>query len=249
MRYKSANEILKQVALEVGLQPVNSPVTSSEEAYVQLVALLSSAGRELVELNNWQMLTKPFEIVTEEGDSGEYDLPSDFSHMIDQTGWDRKNRVAIGGPLSSQDWTYLRGRDLVSQTIYVSFRLWEGKLRIFPAPPPPDVPITFEYASTDWVRSAAPAVGENEPATYSEIKTGSDIVMLHPLMVEKFVKMKWLQTKGFDSSNAALEFDTVFTAQIGKDTGAPILDADGCGRLYPYLNGFRNVGDTGFGGV
>jgi len=31
---------------------------------------------------------------------GTYDLPADFNYMIDQTGWDRTNRVSIGGPLS-----------------------------------------------------------------------------------------------------------------------------------------------------
>ena len=241
-RYKIANEILNQVALEVGLLPLNNPVDSNDEVYVQLLGLLNSAGQELVELNTWQMVTKPFEIVVGEEDDGVYALPDDFNYMIDQTGWDRNNATPLGGPLSAQDWTYIEGRDLVSQTIYVSFRQWEGKLYLFPQPPAPGTRLTFEYASRDWVQNAS-----NPEVTGDSVTTGSDIVLLHPLMVAKFLKMKFLQAKGFDSSAAALEFDTVFQSQIGKDKGAPILNAAGNGRSINYLNAYCNVGDTGFG--
>jgi hypothetical protein len=244
-RYKSVNDIIKQVAVEVGLLPINNPVASTEEAYVQLVGLLNAAGQELVELHPWQMLTRTYTIQTDSStrnNDGIYDLPSDFNYMIDQTGWDRLNDVAVGGPLSAQDWTYLEGRDLVSSTIYASFRQWEGKIHIFPQPPPEDLHITFEYSSRNWLKDAS----GDEP-NRDEIGEGSDIILLHPLMVTKFCKVKFLQAKGFDATAAAMEFDTVFQGQIGKDTGAPILSASGNGRGYPFLNAWYNVGDTGFG--
>jgi len=243
-RYKSANEIMNQTATEVGLLPINNPVASTEDVYVQLLALLNGCGQELCELNNWQMMTRTYEIVTQDGDDGEYDLPNDFSHMIDQTGWDRKNRIAAYGPLSPQDWSYLRGRDLVSSTIYVSFRIWEGKMRVLPAPPPPDIPITFEYQSTSWVKQAI----DDEP-TRDTVGTGSDIILFPPLLISKMLKMKWLQAKGFNSAAAAMEFDTLLGSLIGKDTGADVLSASKSGRQYPYLNAWNNVGDSGFGGV
>jgi len=245
-RYKSANDILKQVAVEVGLLPINNPVASTEEAYIQLVGLLNAAGQELLELHPWQTLTRTYEIdLASKGDpdtSGIYDLPADFGYMIDQTGWDRTNRVAVGGPLSAQDWTYLQGRDLVSQTIYVSFRQWEGKMHLFPQPVPESLHLTFEYSSRDWVRDASAI-----ETTRDEVITGSDVVMLPPLLVTKFTKMKFLQAKGFDASAAALEFDTVLQSQTGKDTGAPILSAGNNGRTFPYLDPYRNTGDTGYG--
>lgn len=244
-RYKSVNEILRQAATEVGLLPINQPVASTEEAYIQMVGLLNSAGQELVELHPWEQLTRAFEIKTNNVNAspdGIFDLPSDFNYMIDQTGWDRLNDVQVGGPLSAQDWTYLQGRDLVSQTIYVSFRQWEGKLRLFPYPPPEDLFISFEYSSRNWLRDAA----GDEP-NRDTIGEGSDIVLLHPLLTVKFVKLKFLQAKGFDASGAGLEFDTLLGSIIGKNTGAPVLSAGGNGRGYPFLDAWYNVGDTNYG--
>ena len=133
-RYATANDIVNRAALEVGLVPQNDVFSSQDVAFQQLTGLLNSCGQELVELHPWQVLVKEYSLTTQAGDDGKYDLPDDFAYMIDQTGWDRTNRVAIGGPLSAQDWAYLKGRDLVSQSIYASFRQVEGELAI-PATP------------------------------------------------------------------------------------------------------------------
>ena len=241
-RFSTVGDIINQTAVEVGLLPVSNPVDSPEELMIQMVGLLNSAGLELCELHPWQMLVRPFEVITEEGDTGIYDLPDDFNYMIDQTGWDRKNRVAVAGPLSPQDWTYLAGRDLVSQSIYVSFRQWEGKLYLFPQPPPVDMRITFEYSSRGWLQD--PADPENRR---DKIGSNADVCLLPALLVTKFLKLKFLQAKGFDSAGAALEFDNLLGQMMGRDTGAPILNADRNSRGFPYLSSCRNLGDSGYG--
>ena len=241
-RYRTVNEIINQAALEAGLMPSSDPVGDVDEAFVQFRGLLNGCGQELIEINPWQILVKTFEFVTQDGDTGVYPLPSDFNYMIDQTGWDRTNRVMVGGPLSAQDWTYLQGRDLVSQTIYASFRQLEGELYIFPQPPPEGLQISFEYVSRDWLKEA------DSDETRDEIGAGSNICLLPHQLVTKMLKMKWLQAKGFDFSGAALEFDTILGGRMGKDTGASVLSASNSGRLFPYLDPYRNTGDTGYGG-
>jgi hypothetical protein len=243
-RYLSVDDIINRAALECGLLPSSSPVTDSDEAFVQMVGLLNSSGQELCELHPWQILVKPYEINTTGSDSGTYDLPDDFNYMIDQTGWDRTNRVAIGGPLSAQDWTYLAGRDLVSQTIYASFRQVDGKLDLYPQPPPEGLRLTFEYISRNWLIEQ----GQTE-ANRDTVGAGSDICVLDPLLSIKFLKLKFLSAKGFDIQGAALEFDTLLSSRTGKSEGAPILSASRGSRAFPYLSPYGNTGDTGFGGV
>lgn len=244
MRFKTADDILNQTALEVGLIPVANFVESSEDNAKQMVGLLTSAGQELLELNAWPDLVKEYEIVVASGDTGVYALPEDFNYMIDQTGWDRSNNLPVGGPLSAQDWTYLKGRDLVSHTIYVSFRQFENKLHIFPQPPPVGLRLTFEYSSRYWVASAATLA-----PTADAISLGSDFVLYPHLLVVKMLKMKWLQAKGFDSSAAAMEFDTLLQGMIGRATGAPVLNASSLYRGINYLSPYYNTPDTGFGGA
>jgi hypothetical protein len=241
-RLSAVNDIMNRVAVEIGLNADVDPVASKDESFVQLRGLMDSAGQELVELNQWQMLQREFSFTTQEGDTGTYDLPDDFSYMIDQTGWDRTNRVAIGGPLSSQDWAYLEGRDLISQSIYASFRLQENKLDLYPQPPPVGLEISFEYMSRSWLADQA-----NTDNRFDLIQTGSDIVLYEPILMVKFLKVKMLEAKGFDASSARLEFENMFESRSGKDEGASILSASKNSRGFPYLHPYYNTGDTGYG--
>lgn len=241
-RLSTANDVINRVAVEIGLNKDVDPVGSSDEAFVQLRGLLDSAGQELVRLHSWQIMTRNFNFTTQAGDTGVYDLPDDFSYMIDQTGWDRTNRVAIGGPLSSQDWAYLEGRDLVSQSIYASFRLENNKLELYPQPPPEGLEVDFEYMSRDWLASSV-----DQNIRFDSIVTGSDVVLFEPILIVKFLKVKMLEAKGFDASSARLEFENMMDAITGQDEGASILSAGRNSRGFPYLHPYYNTGDTGFG--
>jgi hypothetical protein len=241
-RYSSAADILNRVAVEVGILKTPDPYSSTDESFIQLQGLLDSAGQEMVELYAWQTLVEKFNLTTKEFDTGTYDLPDDFSYMIDQTGWDRTNRVAIGGPLSAQDWAYLEGRDLVSQSIYASFRLVDNKFDLYPQPPPIGLEISFEYISRNWV------LAEDESTRADVVTGGGEFVLYEPILIIKFLKCKFLEAKGFDPSSARLEFDTMFMSRTGKDKGASILSASNNSRGFPYLHPYYNTGDTGYGG-
>lgn len=240
-RYFAVNQIINRVAAEVGLVPVEDPVSSTDAAFIQLKFLLGGAGQELVELHEWEILKKPYTFTTKSTDSGTYDLPDDFSRMVNQTGWDQSNNVHVAGPLSSQDWEYLAGRDLVSQTIYASFQLRDGKLQLYPQPPPPGVQISFLYLSRNWLKSAT------SERRSDVIEQGSDLVLFEPILTIKFLKALFLEAKGFDSNAARDEFGTMFNSRTGTDEGASILNAGRGGRRFPYLNAWYNVPDSGYG--
>ena len=241
-RLLTANDIINRAAVEVGLVKAVDPVGDLDETFVQLTELLTSAGQEMVELHPWQILVKEFQIVTTDQDTGTYDLPDDFSYMIDQTGWEHSNRVAMGGPLSPQDWTYLKGRDLISQSIYASFRLVDNKFDIYPQEPVPNgLDINFEYIGRNWVQE------QNQGPLKDMITIGTDVVLYEPIMIIKFLKCKFLEAKGFDPSSARNEFENMFNSRTGKDTGAPILNASNNSRGFPYLHPYYNTSDTGYG--
>jgi hypothetical protein len=148
------NDTLNRVAVEVGFTPVTDPWTDDDQHWMQLRYLAQIAGDELVLGYPWEFLNRSHQITTVDTDSGDYPLPADFMDMLDQTGWERSNNVPLAGPLSAQDWTYLLGRDLVSHTIYASFRIKEGEFSIFPQPPPNGLDINFEYQSNGWIIGA-----------------------------------------------------------------------------------------------
>lgn len=241
-RLASANDIVNRAALEVGLSSNTDPFTSLDDTYIQLMGLLNGCGQELVELHAWQILKKQYRVVTTAVDTGSYALPDNFSYMIDQTGWELSNSVPVGGPLSSQDWAYLRGRDLVSQSIFVSFRLVDNMFDIYPnTPVAAGLDINFEYISRDWV------LDDTTTTYYDSIQAGANLVLYEPIVVVKFLKAKYLEAKGFDASSARLEFENMFLSRTGKDEGASVLSASNNSRGYPYLSPYNNTSDSGYG--
>lgn len=242
-RQDNANTIISDVALEVGLTPVTDAYSTNREEYLQLQGLLNIAGQELLELHDWTILQDLFPLNTgiNPPPDGLYDLPDDFSRMIDQTGWNRDANLPLGGPLSPQTWSTLVGRDLASTTLYASFRLTQNQIQLYPSPAPPETQLQFMYISRNWVEETGGA--QKDRAT-----NGTDIVLYDPILIKKLLKVKWLSAKGFDTSLASREFDLMFKSRTGSDSGAPILNASGV-AAYPYLNPWRNMSDTGYGGV
>lgn len=238
----AANDLLNRVAAEVGLEVNSNPYSSGLQHFTQMTYLLQTCGEELALAYQWEFLNESHQITTDaELDSGDYDLPSDFHYMIPQTHWERANNVPLFGPLSAQDWTYLLGRDLVSQTIYASFRLKEGKFSIFPQPPPDGLDINFEYQRNSWVDDST------DPGTYiKDVNVGEDIPLYDRTLITRMLKLKFLEAKGFDTTKAQDDFNQVFGFLTGKDKSGQILTIGGSSG-YPYLNSRRNVADTGYG--
>lgn len=241
-RLETANTIINDVALEVGLSPVNDVYASQDENFIQLRGLLVNSGRELAQLNDWSILEQQFSLNTGANppSDGLYNLPDDFDHMVDQTGWNSGGNVPVGGPLSPQVWSTLVGRELGSTTIYASFRLTQNQIQLYPSPAPADTDLSFMYMSRYWVQEAG-GTRKDRPAL------SDDIILYNPTLVGKYLKYKWLSAKGMDTSAALSELDRVFDSTTGKDRGAAVLNASTGSVGMPYLSPWVSVPYSGFG--
>jgi hypothetical protein len=239
---RQADALLNRVAAEVGVAPTTDPMGSSDPTFVQLQYLLNTAGEELALLSPWEAITREHAIATQSTDSGDYPLPDDFNYMIDQTGWERAENVPLMGPLSPQDWQYLLGRDLVTTTIYASFRLEQSLFRIFPRPPPDGLDIHFEYVSQNWVQDA-----DNPQTLKPLVEKNGDLPLYNGTLIARYVKLKYYQSKGLPTQLAQDDFNTIFAQTSGQDKGAPILSAGRWNGGVPYLNSWVNVPFTGYG--
>jgi hypothetical protein len=236
------NDLLNRVAAEVGLTPVADPWADQSQHFQQMRFLLQTAGEELTLAHPWEWQVASYQVTTAALDTGNYDLPTDFLQMIDQTGWERSQNVPLFGPLSAQDWTYLLGRDLVSSTIYASFRLKDGLFSIFPQPPPAGLDINFEYQSQNWVSDGQPT-----PVLSDTVTLGSETILFDRTLITRMLKLKWLESKGFDTTKPQDDFNIVFGSITGKDKGAEILSAGRNSRTFPYLDSRYNTPDKGYG--
>lgn len=230
--------IVQQAMLEIGLPKPNEAVTSSDLTVQQFVALFNSAGNEMVVGNNWNKLVKEYTITTV-ADQDSYLLPTDYSSYIDQTIWDRTNHWPVIGVKSSQEWEQLKG-GLLSSGPRTRFRINNGKFNIFPTPGVSGgtvgAVIAMEYVGTGWLQDS-----QKTNTYYSLAKSDSDISLFDEWLIVKFLKLKYLEAKGLDTSAAAKDFNNVWQARQGQDKGGDILSLSP--RRGGMLLGFGNIPD------
>ena len=235
----TANDILNRVAAETGNEQVSDPWASTRQEFIQMRALLNIAGEELSQHYPWAFLVKEHTFTTTTATS--YDLPTDFLYIINQSGWDRSNDRPLYGPLSSQDWARITGQDLDESVWSVGFRISEGSFKMLPNPMTADLDIAYEYVSRNWV------LDSDTGNTYKDSVTqGADTPQFDRTLLSRFVKVKFLEAKGFDSSKAQADLNQSFQLITARESGAPVLNVGRGGGGFTYL-GRHSVADTGFG--
>lgn len=236
--------VIQQAMIEMGLPKPIEAVASQDVTVQQMVALLNSAGNELVIGYPWEQTTKEFIITTVENQS-EYDLPPDWSYFIDQTQWDRTNHWPLLGPKTAQEWQWLKG-GLLSAGPRIRYRVLGGKFQIFPTPSPENTPsgtgvfapwtLAMEYVSSSWLKSATIS-----NTFFDMARDDTDTLLLDPWIVVKFLKLKYWEAKGLDTGAYAKDFVTTFENRIGKNKGAPVLTL--APRSRTMLIGINNIPD------
>jgi hypothetical protein len=234
---KTADEVINDAAVELGLDEVTDPFASGDKSMVLLCRLLKSLGREIARERDWSILKKEgsFTLVT---GTSTYALPTGFRSMVNQSQWNRTSRLPLGGGLSSQEWQFLSAVS-PGLTMTVLFRPRDGLIEVFGGSSIPDGnQVYFEYISDNWVRTAAP-VDTDEPSA------STDTLLFDPHLLSRGLKMKFLQSKGFESTAAEDDYKRALEAAKSDDTVAPVL---ALGRTRSGLIGAVNLPVTGWGG-
>jgi len=231
---------VQQSMIEMGL-PKPSAVTSSTDTTVQqMLALLNRAGAEMVIGYPWEQLTKEYVFnsanatVAPDGLTLIQPLPSDWSYFLDQTQWDRTNHWPLLGPKTAQEWQWLKG-GLLSSGPRIRYRVVGNNLELFPGSSVTSQ-IAMEYVADSWVKDAQLA-----NTYWSEIQADDDLVMFDCWVTTAFLKLKYWEAKGLDTTAYAKDFLGVWEARIGKNKGAPVLTL--APRARTMLIGVNNIPD------
>lgn len=211
---QSALMCIQQVCGELGLP---SPVTlngSTDSNVTQLLALANAAGSELATYFNWPDLIKEWVFETVDGQDS-YAMPTDWNYFTDQTQWDRTNHWPLLGPKSATEWQWLKG-GMLSQGPRLRYRVWQGKFYLHPAPGSTPATIAMEYVSSAWLTSS--------DGVKSMITQDSDTPVFDFWLFTRFLKLKFQETKGLDTSAMLNDFGRLFSGMTGKAGGAPILN-------------------------
>jgi hypothetical protein len=242
--YDTVANIINDAAVECGLTTDPDPYASVDQNFIQLRTVLKTLGRDLVHRFDWTHLQKEFTFVTVQGQSI-YPLPSDFHHLIEQTGWNRTTRFPLGGPASPQEWQYLSSR-LVGIVFRTIFRRQQGQIYIYPPATVGSVPgnqtIAFDYMSSWWVQPS----GSQAPTT-DVPSLSSDVAFFDPLLLVRGLKAAFLTAKDLPgAATAQREFEDTLSWIVGDDSNARIINMTGGVGFDPLISN-ANLPITGYG--
>lgn len=239
-----AGDIVNDAAIQLGIGNSPDPFGSTDPNFIQLCSLLKNVGRELRKKKEWTDLTQFYAFTTVAG-QGTYPLPDGFGRVINSTVWNLTNQLPVPGPLTAQEWSYLKAR-LVGVVYNVLFRPVQQQLYLFPDSPntPGGWVIAYEFTSRFWVMSVAASAPDK-----SAPDANDDVVWFDPLLVLKALKLEFKRAHKMDTASAQDEFDVALNDAMDDDGGAPVLNLTLGGGGNGELLGQRNVPLTGFGGV
>jgi len=240
MAYGTVLWIVQQTMVEMGLNKPPEAVSSQDTTVQQMVALLNRAGNDLVIGYPWQQLTKEYlfntstAVLAPDGLTLAVNMPSDWSYFLDQTQWDRTNHWPLMGPKTAQEWQWLKG-GLLSSGPRIRYRVVSGKLELFPGAATASN-IAMEYVSDGWCEDTQVA-----GKFYNYPQADSNLVLFDQWVLSAYVKLKYWEAKGLDTTAYAKDFVNVWEARIGKNKGAPVLTL--APRARTMLIGINNIPD------
>lgn len=236
-RNKTAGDLVSEIGVEIGLPKIQDPFTSNDPQYQRMIQLLNVAGNALLELYPWARLQVRGSITTVPGQGG-YPLPADFLSMADDTIWRQNMTLYPGiGSLSPQTWQALLNIPVVG-TISVIYRERLGGISVLPVPDSV-YSFNFEYISRGWVTDV------NQSNFRDNVTTANDIVLLDPLLIGRYLKLRFLEALGFDTQAAKDDFNLVLEAVSSRDKSAPVI-ATAKSQGVPLISAM-NLPETNYG--
>lgn len=234
-------EVIRRASVQLGLPTVANPYSTTNALVLQMRELLVSVGRALVKEHHWSHLLKTQEVTTTEDDST-YSFAADFDRLVPLTMWDRTNQMRGPGPLSPQDYQYLKALgEGVAGYVLVRFRA-QG-IEVYPdTNTPGDITFAFEYVSSYWVAvNGAPTVGTKETPTAT-----NDVLLFNEELLVAALKNRWREEKGFDTEKTGQHYRKLLQECIAADSPSGVLDL-GRRQRDALLIGEHNIPLTGWG--
>ncbi len=218
-------EIVIQTCDELGLARPGTVgvVASSVPQDRQMLALLNSAGNDLVSLHPWSGLIATASVSTTNGVSN-YSLPSDFVRLIPDAGWDRTNRFPMQGSISPQ-----RYQSWLSSTIVVPATRKEYRLNVsqagstFDLQPTPTATetLSFLYLKNSWVISGA--------SSLTAFAADTDTTIFKPQLLVKELKWRFRSAKGLLATDLLAERNILYDMLVAADISSGNIDMGGSG--------------------
>ena len=154
-----------------------------------------------------------------------YNMPPDYDRIISRTQWDKSKHWEMIGPLSHQEWAFLKS-GFISTSPRIRWRINNNKVEIWP-PIAGNTTLGFEYFSDNFIVTGG--VGDSANSTVI-VQDGDKFIFPDRLLILG-LKMKYFDIKGFNSSVFTNDYQAELERAMAMDGGNKTLSSE-----YRYLS-------------
>lgn len=177
-----------------------------DDVAIQIYQTIKVSIIELSRTYQWQELQKEHTFASVVSQA-EYNLPSDFDRMINDTFWNKDQQWNLIGPITSENWRILKDSTVSSANIREYYRIRNNQVIIHEVPSVIENYV-YEYISKNIVKS----VGN---VAQTEFLSDTDVSIIDPYILRLDATWRWLKNNGRafkDEQNIAKE---AITERIG----------------------------------
>lgn len=239
--YPTVATVVSRAARQLGLvqADIADPFTSVDPNILQMLALLSQLGQDLVTEYEWpHLVVKDYTFTTSNGVAS-YDLPADFDRHVDQSQWNRSTSLPLV-PVGPQGWQALKTLNSAS-AVQFYFRT-EGNVLLLHPTPAGAYAVALEYVRRTWVIPDGGGLsdGMDAPSEFDDTLQFDARLLVHGL------KWKFRTHKRLDAEAEWAEYDKALNAAKSA-TPAPVLNMSGGPASNTGYAGAWRLPPTGWG--
>lgn len=165
-----------------------------------------------------------------------YAMPPDYQRIVDRTQWDKSKHWEMLGPESPQQWQWLKS-GYIATGPRIRWRILGNTFQTWPGVTTAEY-LGFEYVSKNWVTDAG---GTSKGGFTAD----TDTCVFDDRLMVAGLKLKYFATKGFETQLLQDDYDSILSAVMGAEQGAPMLSM--APRLSNILLGPENIPDSNYG--
>lgn len=224
--------IVQGAAAALGVTEPATVIGNQNQDVAQLLALANHEGRHLVLRAGFSALREEaaHTSIASEDQGAIEDIAPGFSRLVPKTFWDRTNQWEMVGPVSAEDWQYVKARGIEPSVTHFAIR---GRRLIVHPAPAAGLSWAFEYYSNRWIAA-------EDGTRRARFAADNDAPVLDAAVVELGVVWRWLKAKGLDYSEEKRDYEVALANYRMNDERRDV--EIGVGRRSPARGEFRAIG-------
>ena len=240
-------EVAQRVADVVGVEPIQSLISSSDQHAQSMRVLLNRSGKNFTRMRNsfsssWTVFDIETSIETVPQQSV-YPLPQGFLSFVEDTLYREEGRFPLTLVNDRAEWARITTWERPVALSYWYRRVATPQhpkaIELYPVPEQAET-IVFEYTTENWLREAAGS--ENRLAN---ITSDVNVLLMDDILVELDLTWRFKRNRGLDYAFDLAEFETERDRHLALDTGQRIIPIGGSVSQY----GRRDIPSATWPGV